>query len=130
MNIRQLLMVSALVVTTAVPALAQSDTGSSPTTVAGQGTAPVGPPTIKGSEVGRRAENQQDRIANGVASGQLTAGETATLEKRDAGINKEIRTDRAANGGTLTKAEKAKINRQQNRVSGAIFVKKHNRRTQ
>ncbi|HEY1925514.1 MAG TPA: hypothetical protein VGG58_09680, partial [Candidatus Acidoferrum sp.] len=34
-------------------------------------------------EVGQRKENQQDRIAQGVKSGQLTAGETAKLEKRN-----------------------------------------------
>jgi hypothetical protein len=51
------------------------------------------------SEVGQRQENQQDRIAQGVKSGQLTAGETAHLEKNQARINKEVRNDRAANGG-------------------------------
>jgi hypothetical protein len=35
---------------------------------------------------------------------------------------------RAANGGTLTPGEKAKVNRQQNRVSNQIYNKKHNAR--
>jgi len=34
------------------------------------------------TEVGQRKENQQNRIAQGVQSGQLTAGETANLEMR------------------------------------------------
>ena len=38
------------------------------------------------SEVGQRAENQQDRIAQGVKSGQLTAGESAHLENNEAKI--------------------------------------------
>src|SRR3974390_3840360 len=56
------------------------------------------------TEVGQRKENQQDRIANGVQSGQLTAGETAKLEKKQAAINAETRADRAANGGKRTAA--------------------------
>ena len=82
------------------------------------------------SEVGKRAENQQDRIANGVKDGQLTAGETANLEKKEAAINKEVRTDRSANGGKLTPQEKAKVNRQQNKVSHQIYRDKHNGRHQ
>jgi hypothetical protein len=81
------------------------------------------------SEVGKRAENQQDRIAQGIKSGQLTAGETSRLEGRDAAINREVRNDRAANGGKLTGAEKAQVNRQQNRTSRAIYRDKHNGRT-
>ena len=65
-----------------------------------------------GSQIHNRKENQQDRIANGVASGQLTAGETADLEKRESKLNEEIRTDRAANGGSLTKrSSRLTINR-------------------
>ena len=82
------------------------------------------------SEVGKRAENQQDRIAQGIKSGQLTAGEASHLEGREAAINKEVRNDRAANGGKLTPAEKAQVNRQQNRTSGAIYRDKHNGRKQ
>ena len=81
-------------------------------------------PTIE-----QRKENQQDRIANGVKSGQLTAGETANLEKKEAAINKETRTDRAANGGKLTAAEKAQVNRQQNQMSKQIYADKHNANT-
>jgi hypothetical protein len=82
------------------------------------------------SEVGKRAENQQDRIAQGVKSGQLTAGETAHLENNEAKINREVKADRAANGGKLTAQEKAQVNRQQNRESRQIYRDKHNNRTQ
>jgi hypothetical protein len=82
------------------------------------------------SEVGKRAENQQDRIAQGVKSGQLTAGETAHLEKNEAKINKEVRNDRAANGGKLTGQEKQQVNRQQNKMSRQIYRDKHNGRHQ
>lgn len=82
------------------------------------------------SEVGQRQRLQQERIAQGVKSGQLTAGETAHLEGRESAINKEVHNDRAANGGTLTAAERRQVNRQQNRTSGAIYRKKHNARVQ
>ncbi len=82
------------------------------------------------SEVGQRQRLQQERIAQGVKSGQLTAGETAHLEGRESAINKEVHNDRAANGGTLTPAERRQVNRQQNRTSGAIYRKKHNARVQ
>jgi hypothetical protein len=82
------------------------------------------------SEVGKRAENQQDRIGQGIKSGQLTAGEASRLEGREAAINKEVHNDRAANGGTLTAAERRQVNRQQNRTSRAIYRDKHNGRTQ
>jgi hypothetical protein len=82
------------------------------------------------SEVGQRERNQQERIAQGVKSGQLTAGETAHLEGREAHINKEVHNERAANGGKLTPAERRQVNRQENRTSRAIYRKKHNARVQ
>jgi len=81
-------------------------------------------------EVGQRQENQQDRIAQGVKSGQLTAGETAKLEKQQQGINREVNGMREENGGKLSKADKALVNKQQNRASRNIYNKKHNGRTQ
>ncbi len=82
------------------------------------------------SEVGQRQENQQDRIAQGVKSGQLTAGETAHLERNQARINRQIRNNRAANGGKLTPQEKAQVNREQNRQSRQIYQDKHNNKVQ
>jgi len=77
------------------------------------------------SEVGQRQRNQQERIAQGIKSGQLTPRETAHLEGREAAIHKEVHNDRAANGGKLTPAEKAQVNRQENRTSRAIYRQKH-----
>jgi len=76
--------------------------------------------------IAARKENQQDRIAQGVKSGQLTAHETARLETKESGLNRETRSDRAMNGGRLTGAEKRQVNRQQNRLSGDIYRDKHN----
>jgi len=77
------------------------------------------------NEVGARRENQQDRIASGIASGKLNAGQTARLENGEAGVNQEVRADRSANGGTLTGAEKAQVNKQQNQLSKRIYTDKH-----
>jgi hypothetical protein len=82
------------------------------------------------SKVGKRQENQQDRIAQGVKSGQLTAGETAKLENQQKGINQQVKADRAANGGKLTTGEKQQVNKEQNAASKNIYNKKHNAKTQ
>ncbi len=76
--------------------------------------------------VGQRKENQQDRIANGVRSGQLTAGETAKLENKQQGVNRTVAGMRQANGGKLTAADKTAVNQQQNKASKQIYAKKHN----
>src|SRR6516162_4479144 len=78
------------------------------------------------AQVNQRKENQQDRIAQGVTSGQLTAGETANLEKKEAAINQEVHVDRTLNGGKLTSAERTQVNRQQNQMSKQIYTDKHN----
>ena len=82
------------------------------------------------NKVGQRRENQQDRIAQGVKNGQLTAGETAKLENQQKGINQQVKADRAANGGKLTTGEKKQINKEQNAASKNIYNKKHNPNTQ
>ena len=80
------------------------------------------------SEVGQRQRNQQERIGQGIKSGQMTSREAAHTEGREAAVNHEIARDRAANGGTLTAGERARVNRQDNRNSRAIYNKKHNGR--
>jgi hypothetical protein len=82
------------------------------------------------NEVNDRERNQQERIGQGVESGSLTAGETAHLEKQEAGFNKEVRQDRKANGGKLTAQEHRQVNRQLNRESARIYKDKHNGKTQ
>lgn len=82
------------------------------------------------NEVDQRRENQQDRVAQGIKSGQLTAGETAKIENQEKGINQQVKADRAANGGKLTAGEKKQVNREQNAESKNIYNKKHNARTQ
>jgi len=112
-----------------VGAFAATQVSAQQTQASGQTSSTAAQPADK-DKIADRKENQQDRIAQGVKSGQLTAGETAHLENKEAKINQETRADRAVNGGRLTNAEKAKVNRQQNRVSNNIYKDKHNNRTQ
>jgi hypothetical protein len=82
--------------------------------------------TAYGQTVDQRRENQQQRIANGISSGQLTPGETAKVERQEKGVNQQVRQDRAGNGGKLTPAERQQVNREQNKLSGTIYRDKHN----
>ena len=88
------------------------------------------PQTRAMSEVGQRQQNQQQRIGNGVGSGQMTARETANTERREGNINQTVRQDRQANGGTLTPQERQNVNQRQNNVSNSIYQDKHNAATQ
>jgi hypothetical protein len=123
-------LLSAALAVFALPVVAQNTTA--------QGSATASTPATKGSAtasantqapdktIRQRQENQQDRIANGVKSGQLTAGEAAHLEKNQARINHQVRADRQANGGKLTPQERAQVTREQNRQSRQIYRAKHN----
>jgi hypothetical protein len=83
-------------------------------------------PFVSARTIGQRKENQQDRIGQGVKSGQLTAGETSHLEKKESAINKEERADRTVDNGKLTPADRKAINQQQNQMSRGIYRDKHN----
>ena len=81
-----------------------------------------------GATINDRKENQQDRIAQGVNSGQLTPHETANLETKESVMNKEEHHMRADDNGKLTPADRARLKRQQNHLSRQIYNKKHNAR--
>jgi hypothetical protein len=75
----------------------------------------------------KRADNQQKRIAQGVASGALTPKETARLERKEAKIDKDI--VKAEADGKITKKEAAKIQKEQNKESRRIKKQKHDAQT-
>jgi uncharacterized protein HemX len=77
-----------------------------------------------------RKVNQQERIAQGVRSGELTAGETARLEGRERALNQEERDMRKLDGGRLTGQDRRTINQQQNQLSRHIYRQKHDGQTQ
>ena len=78
--------------------------------------------------VHQRQRDQQHRIAQGVQSGQLTAGETRHLERQQAHIQATKRKDKA--DGNVTPQERAQLHRMQDRASRDIYRDKHNDRTQ
>jgi hypothetical protein len=76
--------------------------------------------------IAQRKVDQQERIGNGVRSGQLTAGETRHLEHQEAGINHEEHAMRAQDNGHLTGQDRRTIHAQQNQESRRIYRDKHN----
>ncbi len=82
------------------------------------------------NHINARKENQQDRIGQGVKSGQLTAGETARLEHQETGINREERGMRAEDNGHLTAQDRRTLAKQQNQESRRIYRDKHNGKVQ
>jgi len=73
--------------------------------------------------VDQREANQQSRIAEGAASGQLTPKETNRLEKQQAKIDAVEAKDKA--DGKVTKRERARLHRMQDRASQNIHAQKH-----
>jgi hypothetical protein len=85
--------------------------------------------TTDPQSIAQRKDNQQDRIAQGINSGQLTAGETKNLETKEADVNKEEHTMRSEDDGHLTSADRTKLDNQQNHLSNQIYTDKHNANT-
>jgi len=75
----------------------------------------------------QRDVNQQQRIENGLKSGQLTTSEAAKLEGEEAHVNRA--EAQALKDGKLTRAEKARITRLQNKASKDIYAQKHDAQT-
>lgn len=70
-----------------------------------------------------RQANQQQRIDQGVKSGQLNQKEAARLQKGQANVQKM--EDKAKSDGVVTKGERARITAAQDRQSRRIFKQKH-----
>ncbi|MGO9379786.1 MAG: hypothetical protein ACLPN1_07375 [Dissulfurispiraceae bacterium] len=79
--------------------------------------------------IDQREVNQQNRIEQGVQSGQLTPKETGKLEAQQARIKQREERMASRDNGNLTANDKAKLTRQQNRASRNIYTKKHNDKT-
>lgn len=75
------------------------------------------PAALAQEAIPKRQKNQQERIAKGAASGELSKQEVKKLEKEQA-RNK-------ADGDRMTGKKKAKIHRKQNQASKHIPKKKH-----
>jgi hypothetical protein len=96
---------------------------ANPTTGAGPGV--VDPDHPRVNQVNQREENQQNRVANGISSGQLSSSQAAHLENRESRIQNQEQKDMTANNGHLTKQEQNQLNREQNRTSRRIYDDKH-----
>jgi hypothetical protein len=77
------------------------------------------------NEVTGREENQQKRIAQGDASGTLSAGQTAKIEHEEKNIQAQKVADMAGDHGHLTKKEQRQLNKKENAVSHRIHKDKH-----
>ncbi len=80
--------------------------------------------------VNTREGNQQQRIANGVRSGQMSSGEAARADMRQGRIDQQVHNDRQANGGALTPQQRGQVNREQNGASQQIYRENHNANVQ
>jgi len=75
----------------------------------------------------QRDVNQQNRIEQGLQSGQLNTKEAARLEKEETRVERD--QSRAMRDGKLSPAEKARLSREQNQVSRDIYREKHDAQT-
>lgn len=73
----------------------------------------------------QRDANQQDRIEQGLQSGELSTRETGRLERQEQAIDHQEAHDLKQNG-SLTPQEQQRLTREQNRVSSNIYRDKHN----
>lgn len=74
-------------------------------------------------------QNFDNRIADGVKDGQLTAGETAHVETDQNKLDNEAAAMKAANGGKLSAADRQELDEQSHDISKQIYNEKHNGKT-
>ena len=77
--------------------------------------------------VDQRQANQEKRIDQGIASGELNKRETVRLEKEQNAINRA--ENKAKADGTVTRAERRRLHKMQNHASHDIRHQKHDAQT-
>ena len=77
--------------------------------------------------INRREHRQKERLTQGVQSGELTHKEAKGLAKEQAKIHAEERV--AKSDGKVTKAERAKIQHDQNKANRHLKRQKHDAQT-
>jgi len=75
--------------------------------------------------VQQRMQNQQQRIDQGINSGQLTPKEAGRLQAREAKIKQD--EARMKSDGQLTAKERKKLNKELDNASDRIYKQKHDR---
>ncbi len=73
----------------------------------------------------RRQEKQEKRIAEGMESGEINQQEAARLKANQ--IKLQELENKAQKDGTVTRREKKRLNKVQNRESRRIYRVKHNK---
>ena len=84
----------------------------------------VFPRAAVAGQIGDRQIRQQERIHQGVVTGELTGREAAALEREQCRIQKI--KQRAWIDGELSPVERARLHNLQDRASAHIYKKKHN----
>lgn len=87
---------------------------------------PTPTPGQHDTNINQRRNTQQDRIGNGISSGQMTSGEASRIENQEHGIHQEEHGMRAQDGGHLTGQDRRTLHHQQNQESRRIYRTKHN----
>lgn len=72
--------------------------------------------------INARQRHQQERIARGIRSGQLTPHEAARLEREE---YRFARQERRLRADGLTTGERARLERRESRLSRQIYRQKH-----
>ena len=75
----------------------------------------------------QREANKRQRISQGVRSGELTRPETRRLVRGEVRLHRNERI--AKSDGTVTAAERARLQAEANRMSGRIYRQKHDPQT-
>ena len=91
-----------------------------------QGRYYPGPPVRDYESVNARQREQQQRIREGLRSGELTRREAGRLEAEESRIRRNEAQARRS-GGQFTPRERARIERQLNHSSRDIYRQKHDR---
>lgn len=74
--------------------------------------------------IGQRLHHQSARIHAAHQEGDLTNKEARELHAEDKGISEQVKTERAADGGKLTKAQHQQIEQELNQDSRQIRAEK------
>jgi len=73
----------------------------------------------------KRGARQKNHVEQGMQSGELTSAQAATVKSHEENMKAELQSDRAANGGKLTTAERRQALHAQNRAARKIYEMKH-----
>lgn len=95
------------------------------TAIAASAQTAASAPGTNTPRIDQRQANQDQRIDQGVASGELTKREARRMNRQQGAIDKA--EDKAKADGSVTAKERRRLTRAQNQTSRNIFHQKHDR---